>query len=214
MARRERIVVVMSTNRMRAAALALTSAGAAALVACGSSQTAGTGPAGSGSQSAEHVLGTIVRLAAERVMTADTVAAAKWGTAQPIDDPSREKTVLDRVAAQAVQLGIDRATVQRIFKDQIAANKDVQHARYAQWQEHPAEQPTHRPDLTTQVRPVLDRVDSQLLTAIQQAQPLLSRPDCDALLERGKATTVQAMSLDAIHRSGLDQALAHACPTR
>ncbi|MFD9458560.1 chorismate mutase [Streptomyces sp. NPDC059985] len=204
----------MSTIRMRAAALALTGAGAAALVACGSSQTVGTGPAGSSSPPAEHVLEMIVRLAAERVMTADTVAAAKWGTTQPIDDPSREKTVLDSAASQAAKLGIDRATVQRIFKDQIAANKDVQRALYAQWQQHPAEQPTHRPDLATQVRPVLDRVDSQLLTAIQLAQPLLSRPDCDELLERGKATTVQAMSLDAIHRSGLDQALAHTCPAR
>ncbi|MER6197447.1 chorismate mutase [Streptomyces sp. NPDC001586] len=204
----------MSTIRMRAAVLALTGVGAAVLVACGSSLTAGAGPARSSSPSAEQALGTIVRLAAERVMTADTVAAAKWGTVQPIDDPSREKTVLGRAASQAAKLGIDRATVQRIFKDQIAANKDVQRALYAQWQEHPAEQPTRRPDLATQVRPVLDRVDNQLLTAIQQAQPLLSRPDCDALIERGKATTVQAMSLDAIHRSGLDQALAHTCPAR
>ncbi|MFJ3728604.1 chorismate mutase [Streptomyces sp. NPDC090045] len=112
---------------MRAALLALTGAGAAALVACGSSQT-GTGPARSSGPSAEQTLGTIVRLAAERVMTADTVAAAKWGTSRPIDDPSREKTVLASAASQAAKLRIDRATVQRIFKDQIAANKDVQRA--------------------------------------------------------------------------------------
>ncbi|MFE5535441.1 chorismate mutase [Streptomyces sp. NPDC056492] len=204
----------MSTIRMRAAALALTSAGAAALVACGPSQSLGTAPAGSSSPPAEQALGTIARLAAERVMTADSVAAAKWGTTQPIDDPSREKTVLDSAASQAAKLGIDPATVQRIFQDQIAANKDVQRALYAQWQEHPAERPTRRPDLATQVRPVLDRVDSRLLTAIEEAQPALSRPDCDALLERGKATTVQAMSLDAIHRSGLNHALAHTCPAR
>ncbi|MFF3652615.1 chorismate mutase [Streptomyces sp. NPDC002181] len=204
----------MRTIRIQAAALALTSAGAAALVACGPSQTTGTAPAQPNSTTAEQALGTIARLAAERVMTADTVAAAKWGTTQPIDDPAREKTVLDDAAAQAAKLGIDQATVQQIFKDQIAANKDVQRALYAQWREHPAEQPTHRPDLATQVRPILDRVDSQLLTAIQKAQPLLPRPDCAALLERGKATTVQAMGLDAVHRSGLDQALAHTCPTR
>ncbi|MFJ4966411.1 chorismate mutase [Streptomyces sp. NPDC088729] len=204
----------MSTIRIRVAALALTSAGAAALAACGSSPPAGTGPARSSGTAAEQALGTIVRLAAERVMTADTVAAAKWGTTQPIDDPAREKTVLASATARATKLGIDQATVQRIFKDQIAANKDVQRALYAQWQTHPATQPTHRPDLATQVRPVLDRVDSRLLTAVRQAQPLLSRPDCDALLERGKATAVRAMGLDTLHRDGLDQALAHTCPTR
>ncbi|MFF7177975.1 chorismate mutase [Streptomyces sp. NPDC008121] len=156
----------------------------------------------------------IVRLAAERVLTADTVAAAKWGTPQPIDAPAREKTVLDHAAAKAAELGIDQAAVQRIFKDQIAANKDVQRALYAQWQKHPAQQPAGRPDLATQVRPVLDRVDGQLLTAIHRAQPLLDRPECQALLKRGKAAAVQAMGLDAIHRSGLDRALARICPNR
>lgn len=204
----------MSTIRSWAAVLVLTGAGAAALVACGSSQNAGTGPTRSSTATAEQALGTIARLAGERVMTADTVAAAKWGTTQPIDDPAREKTVLDGAASQAAKLGIDQATVQRIFKDQMAANKDVQRELYAQWQAQPAEQPTHRPDLAIQVRPVLDRIGSQLLTAIQAALPLLSSPDCSALLEREKTTTSRTMGLDAIHRAGLDRALAHTCQSR
>ncbi|MFD8986017.1 chorismate mutase [Streptomyces sp. NPDC059564] len=206
-----------STLRMVTATLALTGLGAVAFAACGSTRTTGadpvrSGPVASSSAMAEQALGTIARLAAERVMTADTVAAAKWGTDQPIDDPAREKTVLGNAAARAAELGIGQATVQRIFKDQIDANKDVQRALFAQWRADPAARPTHRPDLATQVRPVLDRVDGRLLTAIKEAEPLLSRPGCDALLERGKVTTVRAMGLDAVHRSGLDQALAHTCP--
>ncbi|MFE2856721.1 chorismate mutase [Streptomyces lavendulae] len=207
------------TIRTVTTALTLTGLGALALAACGPTRTAGgdpvrSSPAASSSAMAEQALGTIARLAAERVMTADAVAAAKWGTGQPIDDPAREKTVLDRAAARAAELGIDQATVRRIFEDQIAANKAVQRALYAQWRADPAARPTHRPDLATQVRPVLDRVDSRLLTAIKEARPLLSRPDCDALLDRRKATTARAMNLDAVHRSGLAQALSHTCPAQ
>ncbi|MFF4369438.1 chorismate mutase [Streptomyces sp. NPDC001594] len=206
----------MSKTRMWmwAAVPALTGIGATALVVCGPSHSANAHSSRPSGPQAEQALGTIVRLAAERVMTADTVAAAKWGTGRPIDDPAREKIVLDNAAARATELGIDRATVQRIFKDQIDANKDVQRALYAHWREHPTKRPSHHPDLATQVRPVLDRVDSRLLTAIQQAQPLLSRPGCDVLLKWRKAVTVRTMELDALHRSGLDRALAHTCRAR
>ncbi|MFD4551767.1 chorismate mutase [Streptomyces sp. NPDC058466] len=162
---------------------------------------------------AEQALAKIVRLAGARVMTADTVAAAKWGTKQPIDDPAREMTVLDRATTQAAKLGIDPATVRRIVEDQITANKTVQRALYAKWREEPFEQPTYHPDLATQVRPALDHIDSQLLIAIQQAQPLLHSPSCSALLDKMKATTSQALGLDAVHRTGFDQALTHTCPS-
>ncbi|MEU9480467.1 chorismate mutase [Streptomyces sp. NPDC048191] len=203
----------MSAIRSWVAVLALTGVAAAALAACDSSH-ASSRPARQGTATAETALGTIARLAGERVMTADTVAAAKWGTRQPIDDPAREKTVLDSAAAQGAQLGIPPATVRRIFTDQIAANKDVQRALYTRWHAQPAEQPTHRPDLATQVRPVLDRIDGRLLAAIVQARPLLDGPGCSALLRQQKETTARALGLDAVHKTGLDQALAHICESR
>ncbi|MFJ9821070.1 chorismate mutase [Streptomyces sp. NPDC101151] len=207
----------MSAIRRQSAMLALAGVAAAALVACGSFRAAGSGPtragtAVAGDATAEQALGNLVRLAGERVKTADTVAAAKWGTPQPVDDPARERAVLDSASAKAARLGIDQATVRRIFEDQITANKAVQRALYAQWRARPAERPTQRPDLAVQVRPVLDRIDSRLLTAIQQAQPLLTRPGCGAALNRYKAATVRAMGLDAVHQGGLDQALARICP--
>jgi chorismate mutase len=39
-----------------------------------------------------------VALAAQRIGTADVVSAAKFGTAQAIDDPAREKQELHAVA--------------------------------------------------------------------------------------------------------------------
>src|SRR5262249_37644360 len=43
-------------------------------------------------------------LAAQRVQIADAVAAAKWGTDTPIDDPAREQAVLDNAATKSRQL--------------------------------------------------------------------------------------------------------------
>ncbi|WP_211282477.1 chorismate mutase, partial [Streptomyces hygroscopicus] len=68
----------------------------------------------------------LVELSAERALVADEVAAAKWGTDSPIDDPAREREVLDAVARQAEELGADPVATARIFRDQIEASKVVQ----------------------------------------------------------------------------------------
>lgn len=47
-----------------------------------------------------HTLVPLVDLAAQRVLVGDKVAAAKFGTDQPIDDPAREQQILDSVAAR------------------------------------------------------------------------------------------------------------------
>lgn len=97
---------------------------------------------------------TMTDIAAQRVQLADTVAAAKWGTDSPINDPVREKAVLDAVAAKSAQLGIDPKAAQAVFTDQIEANKAVQYGLYSRWSAHPDQAPTTRPDLS-QVRPTL-----------------------------------------------------------
>ena len=115
-------------------------------------------------------LTVLTDLFAERLLVADKVAAAKYGTATPIDDPVREKAILDDVAARAVPLGLDPDAVTAVFRDQIEANKLVQRGLYARWDAHPQERPTERPDLVKEVRPVLDRITTRLLTALQETE--------------------------------------------
>ncbi|MDT7787608.1 MAG: chorismate mutase, partial [Pseudonocardiales bacterium] len=71
-------------------------------------------------------LGELTDLAVRRVQVADLVAAAKFGTTSPIDDPAREQVLLDTAAAKSIELGIDPEVSKRIFRDQIEANKVVQ----------------------------------------------------------------------------------------
>ena len=203
--------------RMVVLPLLLACAGALCLSACtsagsGSAQVTTGGTASTAPADGTQGVRTLVGLAAQRIMTADTVAAAKWGTSRPIDDPAREKVVLDGALAQAAKRGVNPLVARRVFEGQIAASKVVQHALYAQWTASPALRPTHRPDLATQVRPVLDRIDGQLLDAIKQAQPLLSgAPGCAALMDREISDTARTMRLDTVHREALRQSLTGAC---
>ncbi|AUI63719.1 chorismate mutase [Amycolatopsis sp. BJA-103] len=161
--------------------------------------------------SASSGLWTLTDLAAQRVQIADKVAAAKFGTPSPIDDPVREQQILDSVAAKAPGLGLDADGVVRFFRDQIEANKVVQRGLYARWTEHPGSRPPGRPDLATEVRPVIDRLNAGLLAELAATRSARARPSCDARL----AVTVRLVDarrdLDRLHAGALGEAVRSAC---
>jgi chorismate mutase len=198
----------------RFALCVLSLAAALPLSACasssGSNHTQKTVGAASTAETADN-LSTLVQLYAQRLMTADKVAAAKWGTGKPIDDPAREKQVLDAMTARAKSLGIDQQVVERIFRDQIEANKVVQRGLYREWERHPSQRPTTRPDLVKEVRPELDRIGADLLQAIQAAQPRIAASQCAALTARAMNKITSAMYLDALHQQGLQRAVSRTC---
>ncbi|WP_369169498.1 chorismate mutase [Streptomyces sp. R28] len=150
-------------------------------------------------------------LFAERLLVADKVAAAKYGTDKPIDDPVRERQILDDVAARAAGLGLDPAAVQAVFRDQIEANKLVQRGLYARWDAHPEERPTERPDLVKEVRPVLDRITTELLDALKDTQRLRTSPSCEPRLGLAAVRSAYGHELDAPHLEGLVRALPSVC---
>ena len=65
----------------------------------------------------------LVDTAAQRLATADPVAAFKWIDGGPITDTTRANQVLDNVGADATAHGVDPAYVRTIFTDQIAATE-------------------------------------------------------------------------------------------
>ena len=86
--------------------------------------------------------------AAERLQTADPVAASKWLTKASIEDPARVAQVLTAVTAQAAGAGVDPDYVRQVFTDQIGATEAVEYSRFAQWKLDPAGAPTDAPDLS------------------------------------------------------------------
>ncbi|MFF7387201.1 chorismate mutase [Streptomyces scabiei] len=150
-------------------------------------------------------------LFAERLLVADKVAAAKYGTTAPIDDPVREKAILDDVAARAVGLGLDPDEVTAVFRDQIEANKLVQRGLYARWDAHPEERPVERPDLVTEVRPVLDRITTRLLNALQETEGARDGVSCEPRLRVAALRSAYEHRLDRLHGEGLGRALPSVC---
>ncbi len=157
-------------------------------------------------------MGRLAKLAAERALTADQVAASKWLSGRSIEDPVRERQVLEGMDAQARELGVDRALVQEFFKDQIEANKLIQYGLHEYWRNNPAAAPMQGPDLD-QVRVEINRINAGMLTAIREYQPLLSESRCAAAVARAHSQVAENMKLDELHKKGLRRALQGLCAT-
>jgi chorismate mutase len=162
---------------------------------------------------ATRSLWSLTDLAAQRVQLADKVAAAKYGTPSPIDDPVRDQQILDDVAAKSGPLGLDPAATVAFFRDQIEANKVVQRGLYARWEAHPDEVPTSRPDLATEVRPALDRLNASLLAEFAAARASRARRGCGVRLTVTVRLVAWQRHLDALHRRALTTAVPSVCVT-
>ncbi|WP_370970852.1 gamma subclass chorismate mutase AroQ [Amycolatopsis sp. cg9] len=152
-------------------------------------------------------------LAARRVEIADRVAAAKYGTPSPIDDPVREQQIYDSVAARAPDLGLAQADAVRFFRAQIEANKLVQRGLYERWAAHPAEIPSPRPDLAL-LRPVIDRLNTDLLTELAATSTIRATRICPARQLVSAAVADVVHHFDALHTRALGTATAATCADR
>jgi chorismate mutase len=134
-------------------------------------------------------VGALAQLAVQRVLLGDRVAAAKFGTGEPIEDPVRERELLESVNRLSAVAGIDPALSGRFFADQFEANKVVQRGLYELWTAHPDRRPLRRPDLATEVRPQLDRITTQMIAqlAVTVARRCTRHPEPDTA------------NLDALH---------------
>ncbi|MBZ4014437.1 chorismate mutase [Streptomyces purpurogeneiscleroticus] len=152
----------------------------------------------------------IAALSAERLATADLVAAAKWGTGSPIDDPVRERQVLDAVAQRARELGADPDRTVAVFRDQIEANKIVQRGLHRRWTADPDRAPTTRPDLN-EVRKEINRINEGLVRAIADSAPARRSPSCIPVLAAASAHVVRDEHLDPLHTVALARAVRSVC---
>ncbi|NMO55419.1 chorismate mutase [Actinoplanes sp. TBRC 11911] len=158
-------------------------------------------------------LGTLTNLVVKRLFISDDVAAAKFGTSSPIDDPVREQQELDEVSQRATEMGLDPTATVAFFKDQISASKVVQKGDFARWTAHPEEAPTTRPDLG-QIRIELDQLTTQLLDELKTTAHLRAEPlACSISLAIAAQTATVLGHLDTLHRQALDVATHDVCET-
>jgi chorismate mutase len=153
--------------------------------------------------------------AAQRLLTADPVAAFKYVTGGAVDDPAREQQVLDSVTKAAVDKGVDPGFVRDVFRDQIDATASVEHSRFAEWKINPGSVPGSAPDLSSS-RDTINALNEAMVDDIAQHWDALQVKTCRADLDRAKAAVVSTtpctgIAADDVHRAVETQSVRR-CP--
>jgi len=189
---------------------------ACAVVLCGvapagAQSRSAVAPVSSAPEGSFGALGPLTDLVIARLEIGDLVAAAKFGTGKPIDDPVREQQIRDQVRAQAIVLGIDPDATVRFFDDQIDASTVVQRGLFAFWTAHPGQAPTSRPDLG-QLRQQLDQLTTELLGQLVATVKIRQHtPACLAQSVIARVSGEITHHLDTLHRRALGDALRSVC---
>ncbi|MDT5338324.1 MAG: chorismate mutase [Mycobacterium sp.] len=144
----------------------------------------------------------LVDAAAQRLQTADPVAASKWITGGSIEDHTREQQVIDAVTASATEKGADPGFVERSFRNQIAATVAVEYGLFSQWKLDPPSAPLTAPDLSDS-RSAIDALNRTMVTEIAGQWDSLHSPSCLGDLDAAKDAVVDARGLDELYQRGL-----------
>jgi chorismate mutase len=154
----------------------------------------------------------LVDTVAQRLATADAVAATKWINGGPITDAQRAGQVLDTVGAAAAARGIDEHYVRTVFTDQIAATEGVEYTRFGQWKFDGASAPATAPDLS-QSRSQINGFNSTMVEEIALQWDSLHGPNCGQELADATAAVATARQLDGLYRQALSSATRSYCGT-
>lgn len=152
----------------------------------------------------------LVDAAAQRLQTADPVAATKWLSGAPVTDPARVAQVLGSMARDAEAQGLPAEYARTVFGDQIDANEAIQYSRFSWWKLDPAAAPAAAPDLEAS-RARIDALNQQIVTGLAQQWQLLHSPECPVRLDAAKVAVAGARQLDPLHRQALDAATRSYC---
>jgi chorismate mutase len=204
----------MSAGKSMLRSFAVVCVVAATLMVCGAGGIAAprqaVTPGTAGRPPVAGPLGRLTDVVIQRLLVGDQVAAAKFGTGRPIDDPVREQEELAQVRRNAVTLGIDPEATARFFQDQITASKVVQRGLFTLWTERGDLAPTVRPDLT-KIRTELDALTTELLRLLVRVQNVRREPSCRVWLAEARVTGENHERLDRLHRRALSVALGSVC---
>ena len=159
---------------------------------------------------APAALAPLLATIAERLNVADQVALTKWDSGKPIQDSPREVQVIAAAAKLAPAYKLDAEEVSQFLAAQIEANKLVQYALLAKWNEAGRAPATARPDLVRQIRPQLDQLQTRLLQNYAAFAPYRQDPQCPSWLNQQR----RVQSTDTIHDMALVRAVGELCVIR
>jgi chorismate mutase len=143
----------------------------------------------------------------ERLSIGDLVALTKWDSKKPIQDTAREAQVIANARKIAIDRKLDPDEVADLVAAQIEASKLVQYGLIAEWTAAGRAPDTPRPDLTKQIRPQLDELQTRLLQQYAAFAPYRKDPNCADWL----ATARSGLIKDQLHGQALIRATGELC---
>jgi chorismate mutase len=154
----------------------------------------------------------LVDAAAQRLLTADPVAALKWTKGGPITDTERANEVLNDVGSDATAHGIDPAYVRASFANQIDATEAVEYTRFGQWKFDPTLAPVAAPDLS-ESRKAIDGFNKVMVDEIALHWDALHDPNCSTALAEATDSVATSRELDWLYLQALTSATRSYCQT-
>jgi chorismate mutase len=160
-----------------------------------------------------NLLDTLVELVVQRLTMAQDVAAAKYRSGAPVDDPVREQLILQSTACALNATRLDHQMGVQFFLDQVEANKVIQRGLLHHWHRHPEEVPVTIPNLATEVRPSLDRITTQMMQQFKcmDGMPRFKLGDITDLIDRRFSATFPERQLPGLHRHAAIFAMRSLC---
>lgn len=117
--------------------------------------------------SLEQLVGKRLELSAE-------VAKAKWNRGDPIEDPAREKQLLDRVALLAEEFDVPGELAREFFRQQIEDSKKLQRQLFERWRAQrapPWKNARSLPDLRRELDALTPRILERLHNVYKSGAP-------------------------------------------
>ncbi len=164
-------------------------------------------------QQSLNLLENLVSDSARRIAVAHKVALSKWDSGDAVEDSAREAQVIRNAVATGQSNGLSEESLTSFFRAQIEANKLVQYALLSDWC-LAGKAPEHRKvNLSTEIRPELDRVQSVLMSDLIQSAEARSLPGCSTAMAVAihKYTATQSSDQPALDTLALTRSLATAC---
>ena len=113
----------------------------------------------------------LLGLVRQRLAVMPAVAEWKWTHGKPISDPGREAELVADLRARGERAGLDPAFAEAFFTAQFAAAKQIQGAAFRRWGAEGRGPFADAPDLATELRPRIDRLNARLIAALAGVRP-------------------------------------------
>ncbi|HVC95637.1 MAG TPA: gamma subclass chorismate mutase AroQ [Pirellulales bacterium] len=147
----------------------------------------------------ESVVDALVGLMRQRLLVMHDVARWKWNHGRPIADPVREQAVLTDIEEQAEVLQLDRDLARNFMAAQMEAGKLVQQADFERWTAEGRGEFAVVRDLATDLRPMIDELNTNLLDHLAKLEP--------RLVEEKERATIQDRAIQILQGDGIDDAV-------